>query len=279
MMERALPPAFYFSQSSLQDYEDCPRRFELRYVLRQAWPAVQAQPVLEHEQQMWRGTAFHQLVHQHIIGIPVQNLTDSIDDSDLRRWWQAYLDTPPLDLPETARLSEVSLYAWVGEQRLIAKYDLITADSEGVAIMDWKTNRHRSSSTWLSRRLQSRVYPYILVEVGAALLKMTTIAPKQLSMVYWFAEFPHQVERIDYSEAQHEENRRYLSELLAKIAASRSGDFPLTGDERRCRFCVYRSLCERNLEAGDVTDMEEWDTAAHWPDSDIDLEQVTEIAY
>lgn len=28
-----LPGSFHFTQSSLQDYLDCPRRFQLRYVL------------------------------------------------------------------------------------------------------------------------------------------------------------------------------------------------------------------------------------------------------
>jgi len=34
-----LPAPFTFSQSSLQDYYDCPRRFELRYLSRLIWPA------------------------------------------------------------------------------------------------------------------------------------------------------------------------------------------------------------------------------------------------
>ena len=40
---------FRFSQGSLQDYVDCQRRFQLRYVVNQSWPDVQAEPLMELE--------------------------------------------------------------------------------------------------------------------------------------------------------------------------------------------------------------------------------------
>jgi len=39
--------SFSFAQSSLQDYLDCPRRFQLRYVLNQPWPTID--PVLRRD--------------------------------------------------------------------------------------------------------------------------------------------------------------------------------------------------------------------------------------
>ena len=59
-----LPADFQFSQGSLQDYADCPRRFQLGYILRLAWPAVEAEPVLESERRQLQGQAFHlSLIH------------------------------------------------------------------------------------------------------------------------------------------------------------------------------------------------------------------------
>jgi hypothetical protein len=45
-----LPGDFQFSQASLQDYVDCPKRFPLCYLMKLSWPAIQAEPVSEHEQ-------------------------------------------------------------------------------------------------------------------------------------------------------------------------------------------------------------------------------------
>jgi hypothetical protein len=59
-----LPEGFQFSQASLQDYVDCPRRFQLRYLVNLDWPAVEAEPVLKHERHMERAGLFHQMVHQ-----------------------------------------------------------------------------------------------------------------------------------------------------------------------------------------------------------------------
>jgi len=55
----------HFTQASLQDYADCPRRFQLRYVERVAWPALEADSALENERHMQQGIAFHRLAHQH----------------------------------------------------------------------------------------------------------------------------------------------------------------------------------------------------------------------
>ena len=48
-LKSELPGSFIFSQSSLQYYFDCPRRFQLRYIEHLAWPAVETEPVLENE--------------------------------------------------------------------------------------------------------------------------------------------------------------------------------------------------------------------------------------
>ena len=44
-----LPINFLFSQASLNDYVECARRFQLRYLLEQEWPAVASEPLLERE--------------------------------------------------------------------------------------------------------------------------------------------------------------------------------------------------------------------------------------
>jgi hypothetical protein len=66
----AIPSPFTFSQSSLQDYSDCPRRFQLRYIEQLQWPAVEAEPVMENEHHQQEGQLFHRMVQQHRIGLP-----------------------------------------------------------------------------------------------------------------------------------------------------------------------------------------------------------------
>ncbi len=43
----ASPNSFTFSQSSLQDYMDCARRFQLRYIDQLNWPAINTETVVE----------------------------------------------------------------------------------------------------------------------------------------------------------------------------------------------------------------------------------------
>ena len=73
-----LPENFRFSAKNLQDYADCPRRFELKYILSQSWPAEVSQPVQEIEDKMDQGRLFHKTVNQHLSGVPGEIIIQSL---------------------------------------------------------------------------------------------------------------------------------------------------------------------------------------------------------
>lgn len=271
-----LPPVFQFSQQSLQDYVDCPRRFQLRYVEGQRWPAIQSEPVEEHEQFVRRGAEFHLLVRRHLLGVPAEALTPS--DPLLKSWWDNYLTYPPDDLPVALRLPEVQLSTPLGDQRLLARFDLLALDpGERAVIVDWKTTHFRPSRQTLARRLQTHVYPFVLVEAGAHLFG-GPIAPEQVTLIYWFAERPVEPEVFPYDAARHSENRKFLADLVAEVLAHTEEEWPLTDDERQCRYCVYRSLCSRGVEAGPLEDAGP-DIVEGGVEFDFDLDEVDEIAF
>jgi hypothetical protein len=280
-----LPTDFAFSQGSLQDYVDCHRRFQLRYVERVAWPALEVEPVLENERYLQQGAAFHRLVHQHALGVPAAQLTTAASNMDLRRWWRNYLESSPANLPE-ARYPEIVLSAPLGGYRLLAKYDLVAVDPEQRAvIVDWKTSRKRTPRRWLEERLQTKVYPYLVVQAGLHLNGGRALAPQQVTMIYWFADFPADPEHFVYDAARHETDAAYLTALVEEVAGLGDEFFPLTSDERRCRYCPSRSLCQRGVAAGQFDEVvgaglqtrpyELGDAL----DISLGLEQIAEIEY
>ena len=238
------------------------------------WPAHEAQPALENERHMQQGAAFHRLMHQHLLGIPEEQLACAATDADLRRWWHNYLTHGPENLP-ASRHPEIVLSAPLGDYRLVAKYDLVTVDpGRRAVILDWKTSRRRPKRKYLAERLQTKVYPYLLVLAGDHLNGGQPLAPEQVEMVYWFANFPDDPARFPYSAAQYKADEAYLTSLVGQI-----GDppYPRTSDERNCRYCRYRSLCQRGVEAGPLDKME--DELTQDFDISLDFEQIAEIEY
>lgn len=282
----ALPLDFQFSQASLQDYVECPRRFQLRYLLRLEWPAPEAEPAEEHEQHMRDGEAFHRLIHQHRLGIPVDVLQPGAGNepsSSLAEWWAGYLAAPPPELPQV-QYPELTLSVPLGEHRLVAKFDLVAIEpGRKAVIVDWKTSRRRSSTSFLAARLQTRVYRYVLVRAGAHLNDGAPIAPEQVRMVYWFAVDSEHPETLLYDSRQRDADGRYLAGLTSNIAASGDDGFPKTDDLRHCHFCPYRSLCDRGVEAGQLSEEGAADVDEPQPEFDweqgLDFEQIAEIAF
>ena len=268
-----IPTPFTFSQSSLQDYADCPRRFQLRYVEELAWPAVETEPALENERRQQEGLFFHRLVQQRLVGLPVEKLGRMANSPNLSQWWQNFVDFRGLEnfgslYPET------TLSAPLGGHRLMAKYDLIAATpGEKAVIFDWKTYQKRPKDEWMAARLQTRVYRALLVRAGSHLNSGQSLRPEQVEMIYWYANYPQEPSRFPYTAAQYKRDWDTLTRLVAEILAQR--DFPLTGDEKRCAYCPYRSYCNRGVEAGTMNGMAETELMT----LDVNLEQIQEIEF
>lgn len=272
-----LPDDFVFSQTSLQDYVDCPRRFELRYVLRQRWPAPEVDDMLEFEARMEKGDQFHHLVHQHLAGIAAEKLLASSGDADVRRWFEMYLETGLEDVPEPRR-PETTITVPLGEAMVLAKFDLLAVEPGGRAlIVDWKTSERLPSAERLAKRLQTIVYRYVLAAGGDAFYGGQPIPPERIEMIYWYADHEGTTRRFPYDARQFAADAAYLEGLANEIATRPA--FPLTPDVTRCRFCPYRSLCDRGVQAGRL---EEWDDGEDEIDLTtftLDIDQIAEIEY
>jgi len=265
------------SQSSLQDYQDCQRRFELRYLQRLAYPAIETEPALENEKHQKEGEYFHRLVQQHLIGIPAEQVSKLANTDNLQRWWSHFLDFRSANEWRDfgSLYPEITLSAPLGKFRLVAKYDLIAVGKDQVTIFDWKTYRKRPKNEWLHIRWQTRVYRALLVQAGAHFNNGKPFAPEQIEMVYWFADFPTEPARFIYKADQYKRDWDALTKIADEITSA--SDFPKTDEASKCSYCPYRSYCNRGIRAGDAADAELETEAEEL--FDINFEQIGEIAF
>ncbi|MCJ7549397.1 MAG: PD-(D/E)XK nuclease family protein, partial [Anaerolineae bacterium] len=136
------------------------------------------------------------------------------------------------------------------------------------------------SVPWLKRRLQTRVYPYVLVQAGVYLNDHVPVQPRHVEMVYWYPGFPDQTVRLPYSASQYAADGERLERQVKTIVALGEGGFALAGDEKSCIYCAYRSYCDRGDRAGNIEDADgELDFDVDPDDFDFDLEQIAEIEF
>lgn len=265
------------SQSSLQDYVDCARRFQLRYLDKLSYPAVESEPALENEKHQQEGEYFHRLIQQYLVGIPSRQISKMANSANLQRWWENFLNAKVLkglrDLPGV--YPEATLSAPLGRYRLMAKYDLIAVKDGKATVFDWKTYRRRPRNEWLSARMQTRVYRALLVHAGTYINNGTNFDPEQVEMIYWFADFPDEPAHFVYTSAQYKRDWDTLLKLAEEIHSTSS--YPLTDDRQKCVFCPYRSYCERGIRAGNADQAEAEMEAEEL--FDVNFEQIGEIAF
>jgi hypothetical protein len=253
-----------FSQHSLQDYLDCPLRFKLRHLDKFAWPAAQTDDQLENEMHQRKGVEFHRLVQQWAVGIEEAVLENGITDPHVHQWWDWFktarglfpngLEARPGDL----RQVEYTLIGQVAGLRLLAKLDLwIVRPGEQIWIFDWKTNRRPIPENVLTNRIQTRVYRYLAVSTGGRFAKAEIFPPEQVEMIYWQTALPGHLTRLQYSLEQYQRDGENLSHLMQEISSLREDQFEKTPDSRKCKFCNYRSYCERGLLPGSLDEMEQ----------------------
>jgi CRISPR/Cas system-associated exonuclease Cas4 (RecB family) len=271
-----LPITFTFSQSSLQDYYECPRRFQLRYIERLAWPAVETEPVLENERLQRDGQLFHRMVQQQRIGLPIEILSRLANTPDLTRWWENYLGYN-FKIDDYTQYAELTLTAPVGTHRLLAKFDLLAIKpGQKAFIFDWKTTQKRPRDEWMVARMQTRIYRALMVQAGVYLNSGMPIQPEQVEMIYWYAGFPYKPALFPYNAAQYKRDWDDLNAIIKEIGNHQH--FQLTEDEKKCNFCPYRSYCNRGWKAGAIDDAEAGneDLAI---ELNLNYEQIAEIEF
>ena len=264
----AIDPTFTFSANSLQDYLDCPRRFELKYLLKQSWPAATSEPVLEFERHIQLGSQFHQLVHQYIHGIPWEILAKTIIDADLADWFDNFLATyAKLEFIQV--FPEQSVRIHLAGFQVVAIFDLlgITEDNQ-IHILDWKTSKFMPRKDILSNRIQTRLYPLAALESTASFIRNQSIPAEQISLSYIYVQKKQSQNTVnfDYDQSRSLQDKAFLESLITEIMGKEPGSFTRTQDERKCKYCVYRSLCERGITAGNFEEQED----------EVDIEQLLE---
>ena len=271
---------FRFSAQSLQDYEDCPRRFMLRYVQKLDWPAEESSPYLEYELFRQKGNLFHQCVNQYFHHLDPRLIEKQIDYTDVLSWWKNFLSfikTQSFTFSVAETLFQIHLAGYP----VVAKYDLLVSQQDGTYIIyDWKTtaSERKPKREIYTIKLQTILYPYILSQGSFVLAKQENIDPASITLTYWFPQFPEQPESFPYSSVQLAQDRSTLEHLIREIVSQPIDDFPLTDNEKRCRFCVYRSYCGRGEKAGSMYS-EDSDLEYSSVDLDLDIENVEEIRY
>lgn len=283
-----LPEEFTFSQGKLQDYIDCQRRFQLKYLLNHPWPAPLVNPIDDYELTTLVGQRFHQMIRQYLMGISQSRITQMIHDDKLNIWWENFLrlKSEPVEMEfiwqqNTENFPEITITAYIANLKVIAKYDLISITSDNkIIIVDWKSSVNIPTLTWLKERMQSKIYPYLLVEAGKFIHKGISIEPDAIEMIYWFANHPHQIQIFKYTSQQHLSNKHQITKLLEEIKSTQDNEFMLTTNINTCRFCVYRSLCGRGDLAGNLGDLNIFSEASdEIIDPDLTIDDISEIAF
>ncbi len=274
-----LPADFQFSQKNLQDYVDCHRRFQLKYLLKMEWPAPRTEPILEAEQQMLLGQRFHELMQQSFIGIPIKELEASIDDPILQLWWNNFQDRFGGSF-QGQLFPEHILMCKIDGLNFIAKYDLVQIKPDStVIIYDWKTTQFPPRLELIKRRLQSRVYPTLFILGASSFLSCPDFSVSNLQMIYWYPNFPELSLVIPTDDNKYNEDLAYIRELVKEIEGKDSTSFELTNEVKRCKYCNYRSLCDRGVSAGKLNEMETDEAVDDANLSEFNFENLQEIAY
>lgn len=278
-----LPESFDFTQSNLQDYMECPYRFYLRYILRTKWPALVVEDAVKFEQRGQAGARFHRLVQQYLVGIPEDQLTPSAEsdpEAEVGIWWENFLSHVPSWLAGET-YTEISLSTNLNRDRLAAKYDLIMVDQNEhkITIIDWKTSQKLPKREWLLERVQTRLYRFLLAQSSHILSREQAFSPENINMVYWFAAFPGSLIRLPYDETTYQKDKRFFSSLLSEIHNRHEENFSKTSDIKKCRYCTYRSHCDRGTQAGDLAGFDDFDIDIEEVETEIDFDDIPEIKF
>lgn len=218
------------------------------------WPAAHSAPLLKFEKLTEMGSQFHHLCHQFFLGIDPDLIASTLTDEHILKLWRSFLPYGRSLQPFPSFFEQI-LRIPFRDHFLVAKFDLIVqrADDDYL-IIDWKTASQKPSRSILANRVQTILYPYIFQQAGGELFGRGEISPSEITMQYWYPLSASPEEIFSYSQAKHKEVSQKLIDLINQIDGWVESEtpFPLTDDHEHCKYCLYRSYCERGFLSSSV---------------------------
>ena len=268
-----------YSQSNLQTFLDCQRKFELKYLRRQIWPAIQTEPILLIEEHIKNGNQFHLMAQQFFTGLQPDVILSQTNNQILQDWWISFLKFAH-QFENHHCQPEVFISSNLKTRRFVGIFDLLVfSPGEKYYIIDWKTNNHKPGRSILEKHIQTRLYPLLLTLAGDQWNNNKKIEPHQIEMIYWFTNDPENPESFLYSQQQVEEDLEFFHHLVEIIEKTKPNEFQLTENEKMCKFCQYRSLCNRGIKPGSIQEEGAVDLDLFAEEIiDLDIEQIGEIS-
>ncbi|MNR75284.1 PD-(D/E)XK nuclease superfamily protein [compost metagenome] len=233
------------SAYSLGVFQDCPRKYALRYRQNRYWPAPEGKVQdLDSRKRLERGQRFHALVQAHQEGLPIDSILSVIaaEDEAIAPLWAAFLAHPD-SRPEGEVWSEVPLHFFVKDVPVMARFDRIVRHDGHWSILDWKTG---GSLDTLSESWQTKLYPFALAHAGHVLNEGEPIPPEAVTLRYWVwkgdrvepLSIPYSAERYAADLATFEQQAGIVSAPLD------DANFPGHGPgSRACARCQFLTLC------------------------------------
>ncbi len=273
---------FLFTQSNLQDYIDCPYRFYLRHLKKIKWPGQTVGDAAEFEQRGQIGARFHRLVQQYLLEVPEKRLSEiaQADPSPkVLHWWNNFLNfVPPLLTGD--KFVESIFSTFINHYQLIAKYDLVLFNHpDEVIIFDWKTSTKKPRKEWLASRIQTRLYQFTLADTKVDNPISALINPENITMKFWFTEHPETPVSLTYSNSMYKKDQVFFTGLINEIINKTPEEFIRTEELSHCRYCVYRSHCDRGVDAGDLSGFDDFMAESDDLKLDVEFENISEIAF
>ena len=251
------------SATSLQDFLDCRRRFQLKYIDQISWPQPLNTVNIKQMESMTRGREFHQLMQQHFLGIPDEKLLKSIDDNTLKTWFINTIESEICKIDQAEKLTEYRLSTYISDTLVTGVIDLLISQPDSsLKIIDWKTGLTKPKPQFYVSRIQTRLYPLLLAQSPLFHARITNKqCLDKIEFIYWFTHFPQLPIINQYSPEKFDLDKVYLAELINTIQNTQVNEMKMTANFYTCRTCQFQVYCGRisSESAQDVFDMDEID--------------------
>ncbi|GEM_PF-1098671 len=227
------------SQSQIQDFQFCHRKYYLAHVRRLAWPAPITPSFRKMEENMRQGKAFHLFVHRYLQNILPEN--GQPVDPAIQKWVDNFKAHHPL--PAKAQIfTEKEVTTVLGDTIWIGDFDVLAVQPDRIQIFDWKTSEKPGDPLRLKNSPQTRLYLFLLLK-NLNRFTRSRLNAENLEMIYWYPNAPLASVRIAYSNEKAQQDESYLQRISAQLSSDQAEDYLETDDRQKCSYCRYQKFC------------------------------------